>query len=487
MEEVFIGDFKFHGNQVITQPEGVNETSWLFTIEARPLSCATFTWRGPRGEIIVDNKLEKYEKVVDGDQIKLVIKNVSVDDMGPYTFEVFVETERDKKNANETMALIVKKEPRVEISFDKNLVDEVGTESTISCNVKGYPIDKDSLEFYFYPCDNYKLCYPNQKQLFNSSILNPVNGLKDTKYDFQFTADIKTSAMVGGKVGCHVCNKDNPNCKRKEEFFFDIHETGFEITGIDKDKDIVEGDNVIMKCVASKLKYSKLTWFHTDRLKQMNESNENSEYTLIQTLIFDNITEDDKGKYTCEATKIENGFIERKSRTLYIYNIEEPSVRTTNLNGSILNITAENEFTLICDVTGQPQPVIEWFKNGQRLNESNTIEDQGKTLKLKNVQVKDSGEYSCVAKNKGGRVKLSATLSILEEPGFNLAGVGGSSAAGVTLLIVIMIMAWKIRKYNAKIRNFTAVDLQLFMHGDPNSIHDQLNVHQQADLLPYDK
>ena len=53
------------------------------------------------------------------------------------------------------MALIVHREPKVEISFDKNLVDEVGIEYTISCNVKGYPIVYPRIEFLINQLNNY--------------------------------------------------------------------------------------------------------------------------------------------------------------------------------------------------------------------------------------------------------------------------------------------------------------------------------------------
>ena len=56
----------------------------------------------------------------------------------------------------------MKEEPKDEISFDKNSAlsfFEVGKEYKIVCDVEGYPIDTESLEFYFYyPCDNYDIC-----------------------------------------------------------------------------------------------------------------------------------------------------------------------------------------------------------------------------------------------------------------------------------------------------------------------------------------
>ena len=122
------------------------------------------------------------------------------------------------------------------------------------------------------------------------------------------------------------------------------------------------------------------------------------------------------------------------------------------------------------------------------MNETNFIEERGKTLKLKYLRGKASRKYSCVAENRGGQLELSVKLSVAGDPEFNIAAViGGSSAAGVVLLVVILSMLWKIREYNSKIRTLTAAELQLFEHGDPNSINEQLDVHEQTDLLPYDK
>ena len=95
---------------------------------------------------------------------------------------------------------------------------------------------------------------------------------------------------------------------------------------------------------------------------------------------------------------------------------------------------------------------------------------------------KDPGIYLCVAENRGGQLELSV------DPEFHIAAeIRGSSAAGVVLIVVILSMLWKIREYNSKIRTLTAAELQLFEHGDPNSINEQLDVHEQTDLLPYDK
>ena len=507
-EDLFIGSFLFQGHQVITQPQSEKDTRWHFTIDVHPIDHATFTWRGPKGDIIDDLNLVRYEKNIIGDKVNLVIKDVSIDDMGPYPFEIAVETNQGSINRTEVLALIVNEEPKIEIEFGKNPIlpfFAYGKDYDLSCNIKGYPIDTNSLEFYFYPCDDYSTCYPNQKKLFNSSLV-PIDGVKDSKYHFNFSTSSLITAKENAKVGCDVCVRNNPKCFKKEEFMFiNEHESGFEISGIKRGQELVEGDTIVLKCEASKFKYSSVVWIfkgppvkHEYLLseqeqietseKKLNSSSSNTKFSLVATIAFESLSKKDRGKYICEATKLKNNLTDRKSKIVKVFEIEPPKVKATNLNGTILNILAEEEFTFICDVAGRPEPTIQWFKDNHHVNETNFIEDNGKFLVLKYARGKDSGEYCCVAENRGGELKLAVTLSVSGDPTFNVGAViGGSSAAGVVLIIVILIMLWKIREYNAKIRSLTAAELKLFEHGDPSSINEQLDVHEQTDLLPYNK
>ena len=496
-EDVYVGNFNFHGNHIITQPRGENETRWYFTVEARPMSHAKFIWEGPRGEIIDDHNLEKYEKNIERDQVKLVIKDVTIDDMGPYPFKVSVAKGNKSESSNETLVLIVRKEPNVTLSFNKEPAlpfFKVDKDYTIECAVKGYPIDQESLELYFYPCDNYDLCYPNKKRQLNTS-LQPIDGIKDPKYNYHFSTKTMFRAEETGKVGCDICNKGDPKCvKTERNMFISENENGFEISGVDRKREIVEGDSIQLRCEASRYKYSKIVWLKgmkngTEKTRsEISSKTEDSKYSFIQTLEFVRISKADEGKYICEATKIGSDLKDKQTRKLHIHDIEKPIVQMTNLNESTIHANAEEEVIFICDVFGRPKPDIQWFKDGHRVNETNFIEESGAMLQLKYVRGKDSGKYTCVAENRGGRLELWTKLYVADQAEIDVGAViGGSAAAGIILLVVILVMLWKIREYNNKIRTLTAAELQLFEHGDPNSINEQLDVHEQTDLLPYDK
>ena len=53
--------------------------------------------------------------------------------------------------------------------------------------------------------------------------------------------------------------------------------------------------------------------------------------------------------------------------------------------------------------------------------------------------------------------------------------------------MVIGYLIWRICYYKDQIRSLTKAELELFRNGDPSKINDQLDVHEQTDLLPYDK
>ena len=57
-------------------------------VEAHPAHYASYIWRGPQGQEIDSDRNRRYEKIVDGENVKLVIHNPTLADMGPYPVEV---------------------------------------------------------------------------------------------------------------------------------------------------------------------------------------------------------------------------------------------------------------------------------------------------------------------------------------------------------------------------------------------------------------
>lgn len=73
---------------------------------------------------------------------------------------------------------------------------------------------------------------------------------------------------------------------------------------------------------------------------------------------------------------------------------------------------------LFCIYHGVPMPKIAWSKNGKPIeyDERVILENYGKSLKIKNTDVEDEGEYSCEASSEIGEKQISNFRLKLEFP-----------------------------------------------------------------------
>jgi hypothetical protein len=84
------------------------------------------------------------------------------------------------------------------------------------------------------------------------------------------------------------------------------------------------------------------------------------------------------------------------------------------------NKLEKNDIELNCNARGLPMPEIVWLKNEQIISE----EDIGNTrnsmsLKIKNLNIHDSGVYACQLTNEFGKINRTFTVNIFENLLFN--------------------------------------------------------------------
>ena len=77
-----------------------------------------------------------------------------------------------------------------------------------------------------------------------------------------------------------------------------------------------------------------------------------------------------------------------------------------------------DEARLTCRVRGKPEPEIEWYKDDDLMEESDTvifeIQDDSYALIIKNVSLADEAEYKALARNPLGTASCSAELLVEE-------------------------------------------------------------------------
>uniref|UniRef100_A0A3B5MYX5 Ig-like domain-containing protein n=1 Tax=Xiphophorus couchianus TaxID=32473 RepID=A0A3B5MYX5_9TELE len=117
---------------------------------------------------------------------------------------------------------------------------------------------------------------------------------------------------------------------------------------------------------------------------QINTNEENSNLTIV------NVTRNDKGSYTCHVSNLVSSVISDPVKISVSYGpdnvqIEVYPSKEHHEKGSDINLT--------CSADSTPSAEYQWFLNGDKLTSS------GPLLRLINIQMSQSGNYSCQAFN----------------------------------------------------------------------------------------
>ncbi|KAM4696629.1 hemicentin-2 [Rhinophrynus dorsalis] len=124
-------------------------------------------------------------------------------------------------------------------------------------------------------------------------------------------------------------------------------------------------------------------------------------------LEIDSISVNDEGVYTCVATNPAG----EGRQDVFLTVLVPPNIEPTDVNQTVVeNIPASLE----CLASGNPLPVVTWYRGEQLLSAMPgiTLLNEGRTLQIERAQSSDSGEYRCVASNTAGSTELRYSLQV---------------------------------------------------------------------------
>ena len=92
---------------------------------------------------------------------------------------------------------------------------------------------------------------------------------------------------------------------------------------------------------------------------------------------------------------------------MYNKNINNFSV-PPKVNPKLRNqsLSLSSVFDVKCILDGDPNPEVNWTKNGAPLQINNN------TLRIVNVTFKDAGQYVCFAENRAGKLNISIWIDV---------------------------------------------------------------------------
>ncbi|XP_030335113.1 neuronal cell adhesion molecule isoform X24 [Strigops habroptila] len=127
------------------------------------------------------------------------------------------------------------------------------------------------------------------------------------------------------------------------------------------------------------------------------------------TIIFSHVQERSSAVYQCNASN-EYGYLLANA---FVNVLAEPPRILTPAN-KLYQVIADSPALLDCAYFGSPKPEIEWFKGvkGSILHGSEYIFHDNGTLEIPVAQKDSTGAYTCVARNKLGKIQNEVQLEI---------------------------------------------------------------------------
>ncbi|KAG5327502.1 IHOG protein, partial [Pseudoatta argentina] len=152
---------------------------------------------------------------------------------------------------------------------------------------------------------------------------------------------------------------------------------------------IMRGKNVTLECFGAGYPVPHVTWSRLGGSLPSKSVKSSIGLTLVH------VQPSDRGEYDCVWS-----YDVRQIKSAIILRVVEPP-RVTR-QPSACKFHEGGKLQLSCNVTGEPQPIVEWLINGESLMPSETQEMIASTLLISEVEKKHAGIVQCVASNDYG-------------------------------------------------------------------------------------
>ncbi|XP_041428394.1 hemicentin-2 isoform X1 [Xenopus laevis] len=232
-------------------------------------------------------------------------------------------------------------------------------------------------------------------------------------------------ATAGGRIiqigkvqvsdeGSYMCECSNEAGSSKREYWLEVYAQPM-ITGSSNTPTQVtvnKGSLVTLECVVSGKPSPSVTWlkdgFPLGNGPDLIFQNKGQQLTIPMA------QPSHSGRYVCVAVNAA-GQTDIKYEVFVHVPPELPNTQTALLN---VSTSLHGTFTITCEATGIPPPVITWFRNNEALSprENVHLQSGGRVLKITHAQIQDGGHYSCVVTNTAGQAKKDFFVDILVPP-----------------------------------------------------------------------
>lgn len=308
--------------------------------------------------------------------------------------------------------------------------------------------------------------YKNGKKLQED---DRVKVLFESKEVFELVID-HISFEDMGKYTCVAVN-----CEGKDESSGTITVTKDKILfqGLTADDSTAEGSGPLTPPPKSPL----FRWFKDGQEFEASErfqvTFDDIEDTL--SLVFQHVTPDDAGLYTCVASTSSGKISCSAELTVQGAVIKKaPEAPTITANLSDVEVNEGASAMLELKVTGYPKPKVTWKHEGKVIEAGGRYrflfeDEESMTLVIKNTKKSDAGTYSVVAENESGTANTDCRLTVNSTPTFKKE------------LKDVSVMTDDVLKLDVEVQGTPAPDVKWYKDGQAVVEDDRVKITQPAE------
>ncbi|XP_046740931.1 vascular endothelial growth factor receptor 1-like [Diprion similis] len=461
----------------------VGETSkWNIKIDTYP-EYSELHWYKKKDDRDIEIELTKLSRF----QVKrsnlnhlFEIHNSEVKDNGDYV--ILVRTKNEEKKMNLHLRIDASPQPCITPSM---AYVAPGQSKNFLCTTVSHPLANVTWSYMEWP--HYPLLNGSRPVFF------PESG--DSRSIDLVTSVSRFNIKINdtGNLTCKSCN--DIGCVEDTKLIY-VSEVNASF-GIIPLESVVEGDDINITCgisVYHNFSDGKiLGWnisdleLETGRIRILSNK---TKFTHQSILEIRGVNLSDEGTYVCDV------FDKSKDFKSEAYNLSVTArigarIDEWNINTKKLVIDTDKKqkdgIVLRCIAVGMPKPETVWLKDGKVIagSQGYKISEDKSQFHIKSFFEQDSGVYTCRVENRLNRDERSVKIEVKGQS--YVIWISLICVLVIISVIIIIYMGIQVKHDRRLKKELLEAGLTTFVEGAVECLNPDLNIDDQAELLPYDK
>ncbi|XP_072887750.1 basement membrane-specific heparan sulfate proteoglycan core protein isoform X3 [Hemitrygon akajei] len=213
--------------------------------------------------------------------------------------------------------------------------------------------------------------------------------------------------MMPSDIGDYICRAENILGSREVKFTVSVTASPSQsrpptVMVYPSPTSVTEGETVELHCQVTGHPQPRITWYRTGSPLTSNHQVQGPVLRILH------MTPADTGDYICRAENVLG--MQEVRFSVSITSTSQSQPPTVIVYPSPTSVTEGKMVELHCQVTGQPQPRITWYRTGSSLTSNHQV--QGPVLRILHVTPADAGDYICHAENVLGMQEIKFSVSV---------------------------------------------------------------------------